>query len=161
MYTYHEPFIGLLISRKEMDEFDKSIYYILFEYDLSHANQIGTPILEEYLTDMGIESKNISVEVTEYLNLFFTWMEDFNNLFNLKRYYHGSAMTPIALISKDSKKLNTSYHQSYSLKIEDLQNFINLANELKKICNSTMPKKLFDFLDKKDYFEIHYINCSS
>lgn len=165
MYTFHEPLIGFIVSKSYYGGFNKALQYIIEEYDLTNQEQLNMELFVEYVED--VESGKISHSVDEleeakdFLIHFFNWIEKVPNTFNIKKEYHGSDYTPIALEYKKSAKFEYNDCSSYTVSVSDLEAMLLEAKEYQKFCKETMSEKLYNFLEEREDIGLQYLNCSS
>lgn len=161
MYTYHEPIVGLAISRElYYSEFSKFIYDVVEEYDYFDSHEFKSEHIVEFLKEE-LNKNSVSDEEIDIAKKYFNWISEQSEHLDFNTGYHGSCYKPMYLKYTEAEIIDSKDNQTFTWSKGNLHNICNDVDKFVTFCKETMPKDLYDFLSERRYIGLQFISMSS
>lgn len=163
MQCYHTPFVGFILSKESKEDY---FFKIVNELCLDNflIESLSLEVFEEYLNN-GDEYTDYSLDIEKDRNVlrsFLSWIEERQSLFDLFEGYHGNSITtPLALILKDSSRVEIEQSSSYTVSNKSIDLILKDSIKHQEYCKKTMSEELFLFFEKRGDFGIQFLHCST
>jgi hypothetical protein len=161
MYTYHEPLVGLALSRElYYSEFSKFIYDVADEYDYRSSSEFSGTDIDEFLQEGDLKS-TVSDEEIEIAKLYFDWISQNSEYLDFNTAYHGSSYSAKYLFYSEAERIQSNDTETYSWSKGYLKNIYNDVEKFNTFCKESMPEKLYKFLSERNYLGLQFVSMSS